>query len=250
LENWIERVTEPRRLFLAWQPSNLDADRFRWVVGILEPRGSDGVLRYVESGQEFSALNSGRSFEQLAALGYQGYPAFNPRRAIHEDGVVATFMRRLPPRSREDFFEYTRQFRLKPNAEVSDFALLAVTEAKLPNDGFSLVDPLDPASDWCDLMLEIAGYRHYAPKLLSPISVGDSVSLMPEPSNKFDPSAVKICRDNLTIGYVNRLQADTFRCWLANHRLSATIERLNGRPDRPRAFVFVRVRPRRASAAA
>jgi hypothetical protein len=243
-------VPEPKRLFLAWQPANLDGDRFRWVVGLLEPSANDWALRYLQPGPEFAALNPQRTYEQLVALGYQGYPAFSLKRNLHQGGIVATFMRRLPPRSRPDFAEYMQQFRLKPTSVRSDVALLASTESKLPSDGFSLVDPLDPVSDTCDLMLELAGYRHYAKKLPSPLEVGDQVSIAPEPDNEHDPNAVVVRRGDSVIGYINRLQTRTFLSWLAELRVTAVIERLNGKPDRPRAFIFVRVRPGSASVAA
>jgi hypothetical protein len=80
------------------------------------------------------------------------------------DGVLAVLRRRLPPRNRSDFPDYVEGFRLPKDLEISDLALLALTTAKLPSDGFSIVDPLDPAIEQCDLVLEIAGFRYHAPE--------------------------------------------------------------------------------------
>jgi hypothetical protein len=248
VENWIERVSEPRRLFLAWQAPDHMNDRHRWAVGVLEPAGDDCTLRYFYSGSGFERQNPGRSFDQLLGLGYHGYPAFPLRRETHVGGVLSAFMRRLPPRTRSDFEEYKRQFRLSPGLSISDFALLGRTEAKLPSDGFSVVDPLDAAADHCDLMLEVAGYRYYAKDVR--IAPGDPVAIQAEPSNAFDPDAVMICDGGLKIGNINRLQAGTFQQWLTDRRVSGVVERLNGPPERPRAFIFVRVRPAPANLAA
>ena len=155
-------------------------------------------------------------------------------------------MRRLPPPSRPDFAEYKRQFRLPPLLFVSNFGLLGRTEAKLPSDGFSLVDPLDGAVDHCDLMLEVAGYGRY-PQILAPLSVGDPVWLQAEPWNEVDQNAVVIRASGQTIGYVNRLQAAAFQQWLRERAITSVVERLNGQPA-PRAFVFIRIRPARARA--
>jgi hypothetical protein len=241
VENWIERVAEPRRLFLAWQAPDQMNDRYRWAVGTLEPAGDDCTLRYLYSGTEFDRRNPGRTFDQLLGLGYQGYPAFPLRREIHVGGVLSAFMRRLPPRTRSDFEEYKGQFRLPPHLPLTDFTLLGQTEAKLPSDGFSVVDPLNEAIDQCDLMTEVAGYRYYARNVQ--LAVGDLLTIQAEPENEQDPNAVAIRAANQTIGYINRLQAGAFQVWLRKREVSAVVERLNGRPERPRAFAFIRVRP-------
>jgi HIRAN domain len=251
MENWIERTVEPRQLILAWQaPDYISSDRFRWAVGILEPHGNDYRFRYLRAGPEFESLNPRRPYDDLLQAGYQGYPAFNLRREIHERGL-SPFVRRLPSRKRSDFKDYERQFRLGHNLVLSDFGLLGRTEAKLPGDGFSLVDPLNPELDWCDLMLEIAGFRHHVrPEQLKDLNVGQGVEIAPEPDNAKDPNAVRFLLSGRTIGYVNRLQAKTFLRWLAERKVSGVLERINGGEERPRAFVFVRVRPSEAQAAA
>jgi len=250
MENWIEHISQPLRLFLAWQAPDHLNDRFRWAVGVLGPREGVTALRYFQNGSEFEAFNQGRTFERLLALGYRGYPGFSLRREVHDKGVLEALMRRLPPRSRQDFGDYKRQFRLPSQLELSDLALLARTEAKLPSDGFSVVDPLDAETEWCDLLLEIAGFRYYVPSEPLQPDVGCPIEITPEPDNQFDPSAVQICMRSRKIGNVNRLQAATFLRWLVERRVSGALERLNGTPDKPRAYIFVRVRPAANRAAA
>ena len=140
MEHWIEASCEPRELILAWQPGDATSDRFRWAVARIVPQGDDFELRYFERGSEFEKFNAGKSFEGLCQLGYTGYPAFAMSQPLHRTGVRAALMRRLPPRRRSDFSKYAKQFRLRPDGELSDFSLLGRTEAKLPSDGFSLVD--------------------------------------------------------------------------------------------------------------
>jgi len=241
MENWIRQICEPRQLYLAWQAPDHMGDRFRWAVAVIRPKGDTYTLRYLAPGREFEALNQGRSFNRVVALGYHGYPAFGLRRSENSVGVLEALMRRLPPRSRPDYKDYQRQFRIAPEAAPSDFALIGATEAKLPSDGFSVVDPLDGEARNCDLMLEIAGFRYYLAGLAFPLEVGQAVEILPEPQNKFDPGAVQVRVRSEKIGNINRLQAPTFLKWLAERRVSGVLERLNGSPDRPRAFIFVRV---------
>jgi hypothetical protein len=249
MANMIRHLCEPDRLYLAWQAPDGVGTRFRWAVATVVPSTDGCRLRYL-IGDEFKAANQGLDHSELASLGYQGYPAFNPRRLEHSDGVLEAFLRRLPPRNRPDYAAYQSQFRIDPEAKPSDLAMLAATEAKLPSDGFSLVDTLNPNSSSCDLLLEIAGFRHYADKVSRDLEIGQPVEVLPEPDNEYDPGAVVVRAHGERLGYINRLQAPTFLRWLAERNVVAEIERLNGSRDKPRAFIFVRVRPTEQSRAA
>ncbi len=100
-------------------------------------------------------------------------------------------------------------------------------------------------------MLEVAGFRYYVDRNRPmALSVGQSVDIAPEPDNPKDPNAVQILSDGHKIGYVNRLQTKTFLRWLVERRVSGVVERLNGSVEKPRAFIFVRVRPLQAKVAA
>jgi hypothetical protein len=249
VEHWVQKVCEPDLLYLAWQAPD-PAVRYRWAVGVLT-RHSEGLkLRYFRKGPEFERYNHNRSYEELERLGFRGYPAFSLQQEEHVQGTELAFMRRLPPRSRSDFVEYTKLFRLPADIEVSNMSLLGLTEAKLPSDGFSIVDPLSPGASACDIVLEVAGYRYYASAVTQPPAVGDLVEFVTEDENTHDANAVAIRVSGTVIGYVNRLQAATFRVWLQERQLQAWIERLNGDRDRPRAFVFVEVRSRSLNKAA
>ncbi|WP_151611743.1 HIRAN domain-containing protein [Sinorhizobium alkalisoli] len=249
MDNWIEHISEPESLILAWQAPDQFNVRFRWAVARLERSGEGCSLRYLTP-SEFPELNQGRTFEELLSLGYAGYPAFNMKRKVHDSDVLATFMRRLPPRNRSDFGTFLRQFRLRDDVGLSNFALLGYTEAKLPSDGFSIVDPLNASSERCERMLEVAGYRYYYKDLKRPLVVGDEVVIRAEPENPHDRNAVCIEANGEKIGNVNRLQADAFQQWIKTRRVTGVIQRLNGKPDHPRVYVFVYVRPDTTRAAA
>jgi hypothetical protein len=242
VENWITTVQEPRALFLAWQAPDHFNQRFRWAVGRLVPT-ADGLELHYFSDEEFPQFNDGMPADAVRALSYEGFPSFDTRQPVHRSGVADAFMRRLPPQSRADFRDFMKQFRLAPDGPLSPLALLGRTEAKLPSDGFSVVDPLDPSQETCDLMLEIAGFRYYVKEQPLGVGVGHKVTVSAEPDNPRDPGAVKISLGDRKIGNINRLQAPTFLRWLKDRKVTAVLERLNGKPDRPRAFIFARVRP-------
>ena len=238
MPNWIEHTCEPKRLILAWQAPDALQNRRRFAVGELLRQGSEASLRYFEND----------CLAEAKALGFSGYPAFKLDRREHKD-VLATFMRRLPPRSRSDFREYMAHFRLGSTAPLSDFALLAYTEAKLPSDGFSIVNDLQDVEPPCEFLIEIAGFRHH-PNAIGSVQPGEMVELVPEPENQWDSDAIAVRCQELTVGYVNRLQTAAFHRWIEQRSVVAAIERLNGTPSKPRAFMFVWVTQPRGRAAA
>ena len=240
MQNWIEHVLEPERLLLAWQAPDPAGIRKRFAVGELVREGDDCILRYFTNEETAAA----------EALGYAGYPAFRYGVKEHRQGVLPVFLRRLPPRNRPDLAEYKSLFRLRKDAVLSDFALLAYTEAKLPSDGFSLVNTLEGLTPPCELFLELAGYRYYVDGLKAPPRIGAALTIEPEPQNERDRQAIVVRLNGQTIGYINRLQTSRIHGWLQTADVSAVLERLNGHSDKPRAFIFLKVSPRQAKAAA
>lgn len=241
MEHWIEHVDEPKRLILAWQAPVDQKDRVRWAVGELAKSASDVGFRYF-SGAEFADLNAGRSEADLRSYGYFGYPAFDTAKTSFSDGVMDAFMRRLPPRSRPDFPRYLEHFRVRPTSSFSDLTLLGVTEARLPGDGFSLIDPLDAQESRRDLVFEIAGHRHNV-ECRERLVEGVELALVPDPTNEHDAHAIRLEANGELIGHVNRLQAPVVGQWLKTRAVSAWLLRLNGTPEKPRAFAFLRVQP-------
>ncbi|WP_162998086.1 HIRAN domain-containing protein [Brevundimonas lutea] len=228
--NAIEHVCEPSRLVLTWQSPDLSGrDRKRFGVADLLREGNDAILVY-RADDEVSAAK---------ALGYVGYPAFRPDSRSHEN-ALSVFKRRLPPRERSDFAHYLRNFRLQ-TCEISDFALLGYTEAKLPSDGFALVDRLEEACVPCERMLEIAGFRHYSAHTAGLLE-GEEIQLMLEPDNPYDSSAIAFLWRGNKIGNVNRFQISTVTHWMLGRSVRAVFERRNGGPERPRGYAFVTVR--------
>lgn len=88
--------------------------------------------------------------------------------------------------------------------------------------------------------MEIAGVRHVFRGDISRIlEIGDPVSFLPDEHNIVDRDAIfAVCRGQ-NIGYVNRVMRENFNFWLKHYDVVASIERLNGKPDRP--LVYIRV---------
>lgn len=245
---WFEHPAEPVRLVLAWQAPDGVTDRRRWQVGQIERTGTGVQFRYFQ-GAEFEAANAGRSIDALRQQGFVSFPAFEyePGKVVSE-GVMSTFGRRLPPKSRADFDRYLEYFSIHPSTTLSDLTLFGLTEARLPGDGFSLVDPLDVELSAGEVPFEIAGFRHEA--VTKEPRVGQTLRLAPEPTNLHDQNAIQVLLDEERIGYVNRIQAPVVGTWLASRDLDCVVLRFNGRPGAPRAYALLRLHPRRTDLAA
>lgn len=227
--HFIEHIIEPTKLLLAWQSSG---DRRRYIVGELHRDGEAITLTY---------LTKTPDFQKAKEQGFEFYPAFRELDKVHQN-VIDAFMRRLPPRKRGDFPEYLEGLRISREAQLSDFALLGYSGAKLRSDDFSLIHPFNDVESRCELMLEVAGLSHHISDL-GELKIGASVSFFKEKCNAVtQEKAIEIIVDGRRIGYVNRGLMPTFWSWIESNRLvGAWIEKLNGSPSRPAVYVYVEV---------
>ena len=231
--NFIEHVHEPHRLLLIWQSA--DGLRTRRAIAELIRPGTGPVrLRYLTDTPDFHAACN---------EGFFNFPAFRKLALTYDLGVVETFMRRLPPQTRGDYAQYLEKFRLRPETPVSDFALLACTGAKLPSDGFSIIDPLEDIDTRCEMLLEVAGFRHVSPLSVDDIHPGARAQFVAESDNPHDADAVAVHVDGRKTGYVPRQQASAVRRLLQAQAIEATVERVNGSRERPLVYVFARIQP-------
>lgn len=232
MATFVEHVLEPHRLLLVWQGPEGSSRTRHTVAELLHAPAGATKLRYLDGTEDL---------EQAQEDGFVSFPAFRKLGREYDQGVVETFMRRLPPRSRGDYARYLERFRLRPDTRISDFALLAYTGAKLPSDGFSILNPLLNLTPPCEILLEVAGFRHTAELPLGAISVGMRATLEPEPDNLHDVNAVIVQIDGKKIGHVPQQQAAAIGDWLRDERpLQAHVERINGTRERPLVFLFVR----------
>lgn len=227
----LRHLLEPKRALLAWQSSRTDSSRRRWDVAELlrndTTPASPVELHYLSREHLAGAI----------AEGFSGYPAFSMKQPVHGQDVLATFMLRLPPRRRPDFSKYLDAYLIAPDAQFTDFALLAATEGRLPSDGFSVVNPLDEVASAAEFVIEAAGIRHVSTPVQ--VELGKAVEFRPEPENKNDPNAIAIFSGPSKLGYINRLQTAAFHRWIAQARVTARVEKTNGTPERPRVILHV-----------
>ncbi|MEZ5903596.1 MAG: hypothetical protein R3C69_00190 [Geminicoccaceae bacterium] len=169
----------------------------------------------------------------MASLGYAGYLAFSLKRLVHDEGVLRTFMRRLPPRGRR-IFQVRHQFACSPGLVLSGFALLGQTGAMLPSDGFSLVRPVGPGSQ----PLRCCCWRSRATAIMledkAAIEIGMPVELQPRAGERARSVSGEVVAGTRKLGFLEACRRRPFRRWLESRRVTGVIERLErqGRPAR------------------
>lgn len=230
----LNHIIEPARLLLTWQPlDEQSTSRTRRIVGEVRKDSDGNVI--------FHYLRDTRDFEEAWKAGFVGYPSFSTEQDEFRQGVIQSLMRRIPSRQREDFPEYLTQHRLPAPFNYSDMALLGYTGARLPSDGFALIPVFPVDKIPCDFLMEVAGLRYVYFQSMNNIQVGDLITFEIEAGNPVDPDALAVMHKGHQIGYVNRAMKNNFHGWLRDHHITATVERINGKPERPLVYVRVSV---------
>lgn len=233
--NFIENFFEPSRLLLIWQLTEGDGTgytRSRRVVAEIVKSGVDNaVFRYLVGTPDYDAAIKD---------GFKGYSAFKLGSEVFAQGVIEAFIRRLPPRKREDFDKYLNMHRLPSNFKGSDMALLGYTGARLPSDSFEITPDYSDALQPLDFVIEVAGFRYHNVSV-NELEIGDKVEFILDAENQYDKDAVAIYCNQRRIGHVPRPILPKMSYWIKNCKVSATIERLNGKPERPLVYLFVKI---------
>lgn len=235
---YIEHIVEPEKLLLSWQTSQPGKSRSRMFVAELIRNEDDADLVYLLDSDEFKKAQS---------LGFKEYTGFSANQRIHEK-VLFAFMKRLPPRSRGDFGKYLDSLRIRnyKDVEISDFALLGYSGAKLPDDDFTVIHTFENAVPPFEFLLHVQGYRYYVNQLpLASLRLEQEATFQAEPENEIDPKAIKIIIGGAHAGYVCRGLTESFHKWFeADYKIDANIERINGPEKRPEIYLYVSVKMR------
>ncbi len=230
---YIEHIIEPQRLLLSWQPKDNKNRQRMLVAELCRNKYNDADLIYRTQSPDF--INAQK-------IGFPGYPGLGTGIAIHNN-VLTPFIKRLPPRTREDFNRFLEALRIRPDATISDFALLGYSGAKLPDDDFTIIHPFDDTLPPFEFILQIQGYQHYKEQMPFKASINMKATFEPEPDNIYDSDAVKIIVNGVMAGYVCRGLTTSFHKWLqSNLTISAYIERINGTEQKPKAYLYVSIK--------
>lgn len=236
----IQNPTPTRRALLVWQrPLDESGRRDRCAVAELVQSAEGVNFRYLDQAQLNQACEAG--FSQ-----YPGLPIGSPDLDRIASDVL---MRRLPPRDRGDFSDFLARFGLPSDQEYTDLTLLAYTGAQLTSDSFSICETFDGFEGRFSYVFDVAGNRHYVD--YNELEHSEAIFFEREQTNENDPNAIRLSRqDGATVGYVNRLQAETVGQWIDNGSITGNVFRVNGRAQYPRLFVQADIETSARAAAA
>ncbi|MGA1843384.1 MAG: hypothetical protein ACMUIS_02340 [bacterium] len=230
---YIEHIVEPERLLLSWQTAQPGKDRGRMIVAELIRNGEDADLVYLLDAEDFKKAKS---------FGFDEYPCFKTDHAKYER-ILSAFMKRLPPRQRGDFVKYLGALRIKPDEQISDFALLGYSGARLPDDDFTVIHTFENGVPPFEFLLQIQGYHYYMEHLpFAGIKPEQQAIFQAEPENPADPKAIKIIINGSRAGYVCRGLTESFHKWFgAGYMVTGSVERINGTEQQPEIYLYVSV---------
>ncbi len=147
-------------------------------------------------------------FTQAEAYGWSKLDAFPENKVYESETLFPVFASRLPDKKRRDIAQILDKYNL---LEFDEFELLRKSEARLPIDTYSFIDPIFPEDETIQRDFYIMGVRHHTPckgkdcSLLPKVNVGDELIFEKEPENKFDINAIKVqTQNNEILGYVPR----------------------------------------------
>ena len=150
-------------------------------------------------------------FGEVGKAENRGWTKFNvvPEDKIYESEVLfPVFASRLPDRKRRDINKILEKYNL---SEFDEFELLRKSEARLPIDTYSFIDPICSGEESVQRDFFIMGVRHQTPcdgkdcRLLPKVDVGDELNFEAEPGNKYDTNAIKVnTKSGEVLGYVPR----------------------------------------------
>ena len=147
-------------------------------------------------------------FLKAEAYGWAKFDAFPDEKVYESDTLFPVFSSRLPDKKRRDINNILNKYGL---ASFDEFELLRKSEARLPIDTYSFIDPIFSDEEIIEREFFIMGIRHHAAcegkdcKLLPPLEKGEELVLEREPDNEYDSNAIRVLtRKNEFLGYVPR----------------------------------------------
>lgn len=228
---YIKKIVEPESLLLIWQGPGVSSEsRKKRVVGRL----------YRDLGMEkvnLEYFNETIDFGEAISFGFDGYSPLDKKIRYHFD-ILHFFLKRLPSRSRRDFRKYLDSIRVN-NVNISDFALLGYSQAKLPTDGFSLVNTFEGVTTDFEFLSEVAGARYHWGE--GNPDGSSTVQLVLEDENEYDSKAVRVDIDGKKAGYLNRVIALKYREWIAYAKVRASVEKFYRQEGCPCIWIYVEV---------
>ncbi len=210
-------------IYLSWRRGKSSR---RYLVGILKRNASEGV-RF-----EYDKIE----VEKAKKDGFTPYVDFPNVDEVYKTNVLETFGQRLMKKERSDVQSFYDFWEIDERYKDDVYYMLAYTQGMLSTDNFEFLADFQPTTD-ISFVTEIAGLSSRE-IFAGTVKVGDILKHEKEPTNKFDPNAVKILKDSIHLGYIKKVHCRIFNKKNAD-KLRITVKGIeqNGRVNR----IFVKI---------
>lgn len=216
-------MNDVKSLLVIWQ--NKETNLY-YHIGTLNFDGVQYLFTYTHHN------DSHRTVREAMRNGYFLHPSF-PKidQTYKSQTLFPAFDRRIPSPQREDFKKILEDLGLTIQSDKMD--ILRVTRGKLSGDTYSFEQPLRLHDKIIRLDFHIKGMRHrnLPENWDSLVKKGDHLRLSLEPTNPFDPKAVRIeTASGIHLGYVPGFYTEAINS-LLNYNTKPTLIIKDIRPE-------------------
>lgn len=165
----------------------------------------------------------GHEIEKAVDCGFQLLTSFPDKEKTYEStNLFPAFSSRLPDRKRRDIDKILSKYSLP---SYDEYELLKRSGARLPIDTYEFIDPIFSKDENIEITFYIMGVRHSTAckgedcSKLPEVTVGDVVVFEEEPTNEYDPFAIKVLTtDGESLGYIPRYYNQSILDRLHDHQ--------------------------------
>ena len=173
---------------LIWRPQ---PHTERLVVGTLTQEQMDYAFAY-----------DGPDLARAQQMGFDGYPGLPVSGGPFHGQAMAAFDARNPSPARSDYERLLNAWAIPLDADP--FTILGLTGGRLPTDLFEFIPNIQP-SPGTEFISNLAGVQHYAEaESFRRMQPGHRLDLVPDPSNTYDPDAIKVMVGDNLVAYVKK----------------------------------------------
>lgn len=238
----ISNIMKPEKLLITWQaidPSNNQCAGKRFVVGEVRAENGEWVLEYYNN-EDTAEAQRDFQFKGMTAHPYEAGKIYN-------NNIEHILSKRIASPSRADYADYLRSYRIPPEmaGELSTMQVLAYTGGELTGDGFVFFPDLENMQPPFDLVMVIAGFRHWDGMNIDPIMelMDKEVRFALEPNNAKDHFAIEVFTGETKLGYLPRGYNQYFaQHALDSYNITACITKINGTIERPKISVLAEIK--------
>ncbi len=211
-----------KKIYLSWRAGGGSR---RSIVGLLEKRAErDYIFEYLPKARELESFSP-----------YFEFPDLNK---IYKEYVLEVFSSRLMKPDRIDVKKFYDFWDIDVERANDRFYLLGKTQGLVPTDNFEFLADYIVTKD-LKFVTEIAGISKYPQLAKGAIVVGDKLRFETEPTNLYDPEAVKVFKDDRELGYIKKIHCKAFHQPEARH-LNLYVKGLDQNGVIKKIFVEVR----------